>query len=87
MTDLSITAANVLAGGNATIVHGVAGVALTAGQVVYLDKATGKWKLADSNATGAKVPGGLRAACRRRQPADRRADRGRYRHWRRPHRR
>lgn len=54
MADLTITAANVVAGSNARTVHGVAGVAITAGQVVYLDSATtGKWQLADNNAASA----------------------------------
>jgi hypothetical protein len=59
MTDIVITAANVVQGGNAVVVHGVAGVAITAGQVVYLDSATGKWKLADANGTGTTHPGGI----------------------------
>lgn len=54
MADLTITATNVVAGSNARTVHGVAGVAITAGQVVYLDSATtGKWQLADNNAASA----------------------------------
>lgn len=49
MADLSITAANVLARGGASIRHGVAGATITAGQVVYLDASDGIYKLADSN--------------------------------------
>lgn len=46
-TDVSITAANVLAGENPNKVPGVAGAVVTAGQVVYLDPTTSTWKLAD----------------------------------------
>jgi hypothetical protein len=49
MTDLTITAANVVAGANAVKTHGIAGVAVTAGQPVYLDSASQKYLLADSN--------------------------------------
>lgn len=49
MADLSITAANVVAGNTATIARGVAGATITAGQVVYLDPVTGKYGLADVN--------------------------------------
>lgn len=59
MSDISITATSVLQGGNAVVVHGIAGVAITAGQVVYLDAATGKWKLADANGSGTTHPGGI----------------------------
>lgn len=55
MADLSITAASVLAGAGALITHGVAGAALTAGQVVYLDEATDSFKLSDSNSATAAV--------------------------------
>ena len=40
MADIAITAANVLASGGASVIPGVAGVAVTAGQVGYLDAAT-----------------------------------------------
>lgn len=48
MADISITAANVVAGSNATKEQGTAGAAITAGQWVYRD-ANGKYQLADSN--------------------------------------
>ena len=55
MTDEAVTAANVRKGGDAVVVNGQAGVALTAGQVVYQEAATGKYKLADSNHATAEV--------------------------------
>jgi hypothetical protein len=55
MADLTITAANVVAGDNASIVRGTAGAALTAGQVVYQDAADGRFKLADNNSATAAV--------------------------------
>lgn len=61
MADLSITAANVLAGAGAAVSRGVAGATVTAGQSVYLDTADGKWKLADNNSAtaAARAPGGI----------------------------
>ncbi|MDB5620512.1 hypothetical protein [Tardiphaga sp.] len=61
MVDLTITATNVLAGGNATTETGKAGVAITAGQVVYKEAATGTFKLADCDSATAevKVPYGI----------------------------
>lgn len=61
MADLSITAANVLAGANAKKTSGVAGETITAGQVVYLDTSTSSWKKADNNSATAAVrsPGGV----------------------------
>lgn len=61
MSDLSITAANVLARGGATIVDGTLGETGTAGQVAYLDEAAGTWKLADcdSGTAAARSPGGI----------------------------
>lgn len=53
MTDLVITPANVLAGANAVISHGTAGVTVTAGQVVYRDPADRLYKLADDNSATA----------------------------------
>lgn len=53
MTDLSITAANVIARGTAKKVPGTAGASITAGQVVYLDSADGKFKLADNDSATA----------------------------------
>ena len=49
MTDLSITAANVVAGADADIVHGIAGETIVAGKGVYRSSTTKKWMLADSN--------------------------------------
>lgn len=37
MSDLSITAASVLSGAGAVILHGMAGAAMTAGQTANLD--------------------------------------------------
>lgn len=55
MSDIAITAANVIAGSDASIDRSHnAGVAITAGQVVYLDSTTHTWKLADAD--GASVP-------------------------------
>lgn len=55
MTDLVITAASVLPGGDAVIENGRAGAAITAGQVVYKEAATGKFKLTDTNSATAEV--------------------------------
>lgn len=52
MSDLSITAANVLAGPNARKRTGIAGATITAGQTIYEDTAdSSKFKLADNNAS------------------------------------
>jgi hypothetical protein len=60
MADLSITAASVVAGSNATIDRsGLAGVTITAGQTVYWDTASSRWKLADNNGSGTRAPGGI----------------------------
>ena len=61
MADLTITAGNVIAGSDARIAQGVAGATVTAGQVVYLDSADGRFKLADSDAATAPVrlPAGI----------------------------
>lgn len=48
-TDLTITAANVVAGSGANVVQGTAGATVTAGQAVYRDDTAGTWKLADNN--------------------------------------
>lgn len=50
MADISITAANVVAGSNASTITGTAGVAITAGQAVYKDPTTNKFLLADNDA-------------------------------------
>ena len=61
MTDLSITAANVVRGSTAEIEHGTAGATITAGQAVYRDSADGEYKLADSDSATAaiRVPRGI----------------------------
>lgn len=61
MADLSITAANVVAGTGATVVRGYAGAAITAGQTVYLDTVNNEYLLADadSGTAAAKVPSGI----------------------------
>lgn len=61
MTDISITPASVVPGADAARVNGVAGVALTAGQLVYKDPTTGKYLLADTNAVAveARQPTGI----------------------------
>lgn len=51
MANLSITAANVLVPGRAARRRGLAGAAITAGQVCYLDAADKRWKLADADAS------------------------------------
>jgi len=55
MTDLVITAANVLSGSGAKITHGTAGATVTAGQTVYRDPTDSKYKLADNNSATAAV--------------------------------
>jgi hypothetical protein len=61
LADLTVTAANVLAGSGAKKVSGTAGASLTAGQVVYLDSATDTYKLADNDSATAdvRVPVGI----------------------------
>jgi hypothetical protein len=54
MTDISVTATSVVASG-ARVQNGTAGATVTAGQVVYKEAATGKFKLADSDSTTAAV--------------------------------
>lgn len=49
MAALTITAANVAKGSNAKTSTGIAGATITAGQVVYLDAATGKYLLTDAD--------------------------------------
>jgi hypothetical protein len=49
MADITITAANVVPGAGASMVDMTAGAALTAGQVVYKEAATGRAKLADAD--------------------------------------
>lgn len=54
-TDVSITAANVAPSANAVLKRGVAGVAITAGQLLYLESATNTLKLADCDSATAEV--------------------------------
>lgn len=60
MADLSITAANVVAGSNATIERGIAGETITAGKAVYKVPG-GKYMLADGDSAtaAARVPLGI----------------------------
>jgi hypothetical protein len=53
MADLSITAANVKPGDGAVLQSGIAGVAITHGQAVTVDSATGKVVLAGAASTAA----------------------------------
>lgn len=55
MADITITAANVLAGSNATTENGTLGATTTAGQAVYKAASDGKWYLADNNSATAEV--------------------------------
>ena len=55
MADITITAANVIAGAGATKVDMTAGGTITAGQVVYKEAATGLAKLADCDSSTAEV--------------------------------
>ena len=61
MADITITAANVIAGADANVVPMTAGAAITAGQVVYREAATRLAKLADcDNATAeVRIPYGI----------------------------
>lgn len=60
MSDLSITAASVVAGAGAVTEQGIAGATITAGQVVYRDS-NRLYQLADSNSAtaAARVPRGI----------------------------
>jgi hypothetical protein len=55
MADLTITAANVVPGAGARITNGIAGASITAGQVVYLDPADNRFKLADCDNASATI--------------------------------
>lgn len=57
MTDLSLTAANVVPGSNANTVIGTAGETITAGKAVYKSSTTNKWMLADADSATAEVRG------------------------------
>lgn len=61
MADLTITATSVVPGNSAKTETGVAGAAVTAGQVVYLDSADNKFKLADTDSAtvAARSPYGI----------------------------
>lgn len=60
MSDLSITAANVISHAGPSG-YGKAGAAVTAGQPIYYDTATYTWKPADNNSAtaAARVPGAI----------------------------
>lgn len=54
--DLSVTAANVVAGSNASVDRvGIAGETITAGQFVYLSSTTGKYMKADADGASAEI--------------------------------
>ena len=55
MVDLVITAANVIPGANAVVEKGTAGATVSAGQAVYKDPTTGKFKLAECDSVTAAV--------------------------------
>ena len=57
MADLTVTAASVVAGTNATIDRGTAGATITAGQLLYLDTSVtpSTYKLCDSDSATAIV--------------------------------
>lgn len=59
MTDLVITAGNVVAGSNATRDTGVAGETITAGKAVFLNASTNRWMLSDNNGTGTRQVTGI----------------------------
>jgi hypothetical protein len=61
MTDISVTAGNVVAGANAKKLPGTAGAAITAGQVLYRAAATGKLLPVDvdSGTAEVRVPVGI----------------------------
>lgn len=55
MADISITAANVIAQGNADIKWVKAGAAIAAGEMVYREASSGKYKLADADSATQEV--------------------------------
>lgn len=61
MANLTITAASVLAGSNVLTESGLAGEAITAGQVVYWNTATKRFGLADANGAvvASRAPRGI----------------------------
>lgn len=54
-TDISITAANVVAGSGATVENGTLGATVTAGQILYKSSTAGTWSLADSDSATAEI--------------------------------
>lgn len=63
MVDLTITPANVVSDPNASREVGTAGVAVTAGQLVYKDSTTKKYLLADTNSATLEARKPLGIAC------------------------
>jgi len=61
MADLSVVAADVLGVSGNTTIRGTAGATITAGQLVYLDSATGRYKLAQGDAAAEDAVVGLAA--------------------------
>lgn len=61
MADITITPTAVIAGANASIGHGTAGAAITAGQLLYKSSATNRHVLADADGVTAEArhPTGL----------------------------
>ena len=57
--DLSITASSFLASPQAKKEIGIAGEAITTGQLVYFDTTSISWKLADANVLAASYVGGI----------------------------
>jgi hypothetical protein len=57
MSNLSITAANVVKGTNAVTENGTAGETITAGQALYKSSTTNKWMKADANGASAEIRG------------------------------
>jgi hypothetical protein len=55
MVDVTVTAASVIASGQAEKESGIAGAAITAGQSVYKEAATGQFKLTDVDSATAEV--------------------------------
>ena len=49
MVDITVTPGSVVQGAGANVESGVAGATITAGQAVYLDATSGRYKLADSD--------------------------------------
>ena len=59
MADISVTVANVIKGANAVSNTFTAGVALTAGQVVYQDTSDKKYRLADADVQATALVAGI----------------------------